>query len=138
MPDIDLQLGQLAPAITLLVTVFGTLLFALWLKDSRQTALIALLGLITAFGFNLSSFLSEPGAVSSFGMRFLADTPALALNFLVLIGAMLAVALVWLAGPLLAFGGDAESPPARPFDRREAGGRTAGRRQQPHLRCFGR
>ena len=91
MPDIDLQLGQLAPAITLLVTVFGTLLFALWLKDSRQTALIALLGLITAFGFNLSSFLSEPDAVSSFGMRFLADTPALALNFLVLIGAILAV-----------------------------------------------
>lgn len=88
---IDLHLGQLAPAITLLVTVFATLLFALWQKDSRQTAAIALLGVVTAFGFNLSSFLSRPEAVSSFGLRFLADTPALAFNFLILLGTLLAV-----------------------------------------------
>lgn len=91
IPAVDLHLDQLAPAITLLVTVFGTLLFALWLKDSRQTAAIALLGLITAFGFNLSSFLSQRDAATSFGMRFLADPPALALNFLVLVGTILAV-----------------------------------------------
>lgn len=90
-PTIDLHLGQLAPAITLLATVFATLLFALWQKDSRQTAAIALLGAVTAFGFNLSSFLSRPEATSSFGLRFLADTPALALNFLILLGTILAV-----------------------------------------------
>ena len=91
IPTVDLHLGQLAPAIALLVTVLGTLMFALWLKDSRQTAAIALVGLVTAFVLNLSSFLVEQDAVSSFGMRFLADTPALALNFVVLIGTMLAV-----------------------------------------------
>ena len=91
IPTVDLHIGQLAPAIALLVTVLGTLMFALWLKDSRQTAAIALVGLVTAFVLNLSSFLVEQDAVSSFGMRFLADTPALALNFVVLIGTMLAV-----------------------------------------------
>ncbi|HET8984611.1 MAG TPA: hypothetical protein VFN03_02520, partial [Trueperaceae bacterium] len=85
-PSIDIELGQLAPSITLLVTVFATLLFALWQKDSRQTAAIALVGVVTAFGFNLASFLERAEATSSFGMRFLADTPALALTFLILVG----------------------------------------------------
>src|SRR5690606_32513484 len=90
-PTIDIHLGQLAPVITLLVTVFATLLFALFQKDSRQTAAIALVGIATAFGFNLSSFLDGSGAASSFGLRFLADAPALAFNFLILIGTFLAV-----------------------------------------------
>ncbi|HET8984215.1 MAG TPA: NADH-quinone oxidoreductase subunit N [Trueperaceae bacterium] len=90
-PSIDIELGQLAPSITLLVTVFATLLFALWQKDSRQTAAIALVGVVTAFGFNLASFLERAEAASSFGMRFLADTPALALTFLILVGTALAI-----------------------------------------------
>src|SRR5690606_19407708 len=88
---VDIHLGHLAPAITLLITVFATLLFALWQKDSRQTAAIALLGVITAFGFNLSLFLSSGEPTSSFGLRFLVDTPALAFNFLILVGTALAV-----------------------------------------------
>ena len=90
-PAIDIELGQLAPSITLLVTVFATLLFALWQKDSRQTAAIALVGVATAFGFTLASFLARTGSVSSFGMRFHADTSALALTFLILVGTALAI-----------------------------------------------
>jgi len=90
-PTLDIHLGQLAPGLTLLVTVFATLLFALWQKDSRQTAAIALLGVVTAFGFNLSLFLSSGEPTSSFGLRFLTDTPALAFNFLILVGTALAI-----------------------------------------------
>ena len=90
-PALDIHIGQLTPAITLLVTAFATLLFALWQKDSRQTAAIALLGVVTAFAFNLSLFLGDGEPTSSFALRFIADTPALAFNFLILIGTALAI-----------------------------------------------
>src|SRR5690606_18648173 len=84
-----------APAITLLCTVVVTLLPALWQKDSRQTAATALLGIGTALLFNLSAFLGERDALGSFGLRYLADTPALASNFVLLLGAALAVLVSW-------------------------------------------
>jgi len=87
--------GQPAPAITLLCTVVVCLILALWQKDSRQTAATALLGLATAFFFNFSAFLGEREALGSFGLRFLADTPALAFNFVLLLGAALAVLVSW-------------------------------------------
>jgi len=90
-PVVDVHWGQLAPAITLLATAVVTLLLALWQKDSRQVAATALLGIVTAFVFNLTAFLGEREALGSFGLRFLADTPALAFNFVLLLGAALAV-----------------------------------------------
>lgn len=92
---IDIHMSQLAPAITLLGTVVVTLILALWQKDSRQTAATALLGLGMAFFFNLSAFLGEREALGSFGLRYLADTPALAFNFVLLVGAALAVLVAW-------------------------------------------
>ena len=87
----DMHLVQLAPALALLFTAIVTLAFALGTRDSKTTAAIALLGIVTAFLFNLSLFLEQGGPAGSFGLRFLADTPALAFNFLVLIGLGLAV-----------------------------------------------
>src|SRR5690606_35928207 len=45
--------------------------------------------------FNLSAFLGEREALGSFGLRYLADTPALAFNFVLLLGATLAVLVAW-------------------------------------------
>src|SRR5690606_5311787 len=90
-PIVDVHWGQLAPAVTLLATAVVTLLLALWQTDSRQAASTALLGIGTAFVFNLSAFLGEREALGSFGLRFLADTPALAFTFVLLLGAALAV-----------------------------------------------
>lgn len=92
---VEVHWEQLAPAITLLCTVVVTLLLALWQNDSRQTAATALLGIGTAFIFNLSAFLGEREALGSFGLRYLADTPALAFNFVLLLGAALAVLVSW-------------------------------------------
>ncbi len=90
-PVLDVRWEQLAPALTLFFTAVAALAFALFQKNSRQTAAIALLGLITAFLFTLSAFLGGGSEVGSFGMRYLADTPALAFTFLVLIGTAMAV-----------------------------------------------
>lgn len=88
---LDLDLAHIAPALSLLVTAAVALIFAIWNGGSRSTAAIALLGIVTAGVFALALFLGDRGAGSSFGLRFLVDTPALAFTFLVLIGTALAV-----------------------------------------------
>lgn len=90
-PVLDVRWEQLAPALTLLLTAVVSLLFALFQKNAKQTAAIALVGVATAFVFTLSTFLQGDAEAGSFGMRYLADTPALAFTFLVLVGTALAV-----------------------------------------------
>ena len=92
-PVLDIHWLQLAPEIVVLLTGAVAVLFALGRKDSRSTAVVALLGLALAFVFNVSLFASvrDVGPGSSFGLRFLADTPALAFNFIILLGTALAV-----------------------------------------------
>ncbi len=92
-PVLDIHWGQLAPVLTLLITAAVTTLFSLFQRDGRTTAGVALLGLVVASLFNLNLFLDvrANGAGSSFGLRFLSDTPALAFNFVLLLGTALAV-----------------------------------------------
>ena len=90
-PVLDVDWGHLAPALTLLTTAAACLLLALFQRDSRLTAGTALIGLFTAFVFNLSVFMSDSAGGASFGLRYLADAPALAFNFVVILGTALAV-----------------------------------------------
>ncbi len=90
-PVLDVDWGHLAPALTILVTAIFGLLVALFQKDSRLTAAVALLGVGTAFTFNLAVFLSDSAGGASFGLRYLADAPALAFNFVILLGTALGV-----------------------------------------------
>jgi NADH-quinone oxidoreductase subunit N len=91
---VDITWAAFAPALVLLVTASATLLFALWQDDTRPSAIFSVIGVVLAAAFNLHLFAT--GAVTgvfeaSFGLRFLADNPALALNFVILLGTLLAV-----------------------------------------------
>lgn len=90
-PVVAVDWGHLAPALALLATAVVGLLLALYQGDSRLTVGAVLVGLATSFLFNLSVFLSDSAGGASFGLRWLADAPALAFNFVVLLGTALAV-----------------------------------------------
>lgn len=90
-PVVAVDWGHLAPALALLATAVVGLLLALYQRDSRLTVGAVLVGLATSFLFNLSVFLSDSAGGASFGLRWLADAPALAFNFVVLLGTALAV-----------------------------------------------
>lgn len=90
-PVVAVDWGHLAPALALLATAVVGLLLALYQRDSRLTVGAVLVGLVTSFLFNLSVFLSDSAGGASFGLRWLADAPALAFNFVVLLGTALAV-----------------------------------------------
>ncbi|MEJ2288966.1 MAG: NADH-quinone oxidoreductase subunit N, partial [Deinococcales bacterium] len=92
-PVIDLHWANFAPELALLITAAITTLFALFQRDGRSSAWLALVGAVVAGALNVNLFVlhrtSGPG--SSFGLRFLADTPGLAFNFVILLGTALAV-----------------------------------------------
>ena len=92
-PVIDVNWANFAPEIALLITAAITTLFALFQRDGRSSAWLALIGAVVAGALNVNLFVlhrtSGPG--SSFGLRFLADTPGLAFNFVILLGTALAV-----------------------------------------------
>src|SRR5690606_34581624 len=94
-PVLDLDWGHLAPAITVLVTAVLTLLLALFQRDTRLAAGTALLGIGTAFVFDLAAFLGGTAGAASFGLRWHADAPALAFNFVILLGTAIAVLVSW-------------------------------------------
>ncbi len=91
LPDIDWL--TLAPLLVLLSTASLAALYALYNRSSKAVALLALLGLAVAAIFNLQLFVaSRAGELrSSFGLRYLADQGALAFNFVILLGAALAI-----------------------------------------------
>ncbi len=92
-PVIDIHWANLAPELTLLMTAALTTLFALYQRDGRTTAWLSMFGAAVAAGLNANLFaMHHTGvAASSFGTRFMADTPALALNFVILLGTVLAI-----------------------------------------------
>lgn len=92
-PILDLDWLQIAPEIALVVTAALALMFGLGRKDGRGTAAIALVGVVVALVLDLVLFANvrADGAVSSFGLHFLADTPAVAFNVIILLGTGLAV-----------------------------------------------
>lgn len=94
---VDINWLAFSPALVLLITAAITLLYGLSDRNSKVSAAISLLGLTAAAAFNFVVLQeSQHGGVSSsFGLRFLADTPAAALNFVIIIGAALAVLVSW-------------------------------------------
>ncbi|HKI55892.1 MAG TPA: NADH-quinone oxidoreductase subunit N [Trueperaceae bacterium] len=94
-PAIAIHWGNFGPELAVLITAAVTTLFALFQKNSRSTAWLAMLGAFVAAALNAALFVREraSGAGSSFGLRFLADTPSLTLNFVILLGTVLAILL---------------------------------------------
>ena len=96
---IDINWIAFAPALTMLVFACVAILFAVFQpEEGKATALIALVGIGFAFILNLNEFLQgwRLGVYhSSFGGRFIADAPALAFNFVILIGAFLAILIAY-------------------------------------------
>ena len=94
IPAVDVSFSTIAPPLVLLITAAFGLLFALYNEDSHPSAVLALVGIAVSALFNFNLFVSNaPGAESAFGLRYLADRPALALNFVILIGTALAVCI---------------------------------------------
>ena len=91
--DLDISWAALSPLIALFVTAGFCVLFALLQDDSRPTALVSLVGIVAAATFNLNLLMeSRLGTeYSAFGMKYIADIPALGFNFIVLLGTALAV-----------------------------------------------
>ena len=94
MLDLDLNWLALSPVLCLFLMAATTLLIGLFQDDGRVTASFAFIGVVLAAIFNLNLFASGQATglyVSSFGLRFLADGPAVAFNFVILIGLTLAM-----------------------------------------------
>ncbi|MDZ7706176.1 MAG: NADH-quinone oxidoreductase subunit N [Trueperaceae bacterium] len=91
MPDVNWL--ALTPPLILLVTASVALLVAISRRGSRPIAALSIVGLSLAAVFNAVLFAqSQTGALAtSFGLRYLADHPALAFNFIILLGTALAV-----------------------------------------------
>ena len=92
-PLLDVDWAVLLPPATLLATASLALLFSLSQRGSAVTVNFVYLGLATASMLNLTLFMnSRLGDLQTgFGLRYLADHPALAFNFVILIGTFLAV-----------------------------------------------
>lgn len=92
-PTLDVNWAVLLPPLSLLFVASLGVIFALSQRDSRLTAGISLLGIATAAVFNLTLFMNgRLGELQTgFGLRYLADQPALAINFVILLGTTLAI-----------------------------------------------
>ncbi|HEX7021996.1 MAG TPA: NADH-quinone oxidoreductase subunit N, partial [Trueperaceae bacterium] len=80
----------LAPVLTLLVTAAVGLLVALGQQSGKAVALLCLAGLVVSALFTVRLF-AGGGAENSFGLRYLADTPSLAFDLVILLGTALAI-----------------------------------------------
>lgn len=83
---------QLAPLLSLLVTALITLLYSVFAKNSnREMAGITLVGIASGAVFNFGLLMQSDATYSSFGVSFITDRPAIALNFVIFIGLALTV-----------------------------------------------
>jgi NADH-quinone oxidoreductase subunit N len=82
-----------SPPLVLLIAACVALMVALGRVDSKPVALISLGGLALAAAFNTWLFVHAQGGVmlQSFGLRYVADTTALAFNYVILLGTAMAV-----------------------------------------------
>jgi NADH-quinone oxidoreductase subunit N len=93
-PALDIQWLALTPPLTLLLTAALGLLFALYQREGRPVALLSLVGVASAGVFNLVLFQNErvgSAVGAGFGLNYLADLPATAFGFVILLGTALAV-----------------------------------------------
>lgn len=93
VPFVDIDWLTLAPPLSLLITASIGVIYALFVKGSRSVALLSMTGVGVSGLFNALLFTeSRTGALqSSFALRYLADQPALAFNFIILVGTALAI-----------------------------------------------
>ncbi len=91
MPDVNWL--SFSPPLILLITASVTVLVAISRQGSRFIAMLSIVGLALAAVFNALLFAQSQagGFATSFGLRYLADHPALAFNFVILLGTALAV-----------------------------------------------
>ncbi len=89
----DIHWLVFSPPLTLLVAACIAILFALGRTNSKPTALLSLAGLGVAAVFNTLLFFQAQAGVmlQSFGLRYVADTTALAFNYVILLGTALAI-----------------------------------------------
>lgn len=83
---------QLSPLLSLLVTALITLLYSVFSQNSnREMAGITLVGIASGVVFNFGLLMQSTDTYSSFGVSFITDRPAIALNFVIFIGLALTV-----------------------------------------------
>lgn len=93
---IDIHWLTLAPMLTLVGTAIIGLLYSLGDRDSRAGGGIALVGIAFALLLNYTlARESDAGNILSFGGRLIIDSLSVNLNYVVLIGAALAVLVAW-------------------------------------------
>ncbi|HEX7002663.1 MAG TPA: NADH-quinone oxidoreductase subunit N [Trueperaceae bacterium] len=92
-PALDINWLALTPPLVLLFTAAAGLFFALFQSNGRSTAVLSLVGLVTAAVFTLVLFQDgRAGAGSAaFGLHYLADLPAAAFQLLIILGTVIAV-----------------------------------------------
>lgn len=88
----DINWLALSPILALFIFACVTVLYAVFQpEDDRGTAGIALVAVVFAAIINLHVFGQGDYTLSSFGLRFFADQPALSFNFVILLGTFLAI-----------------------------------------------
>lgn len=90
----DINWLTFSPPLVLLITAALALIWALYQQSSKPIAILSLLGLGVSAFFNVRLFVSDV-APGTFNLQYLADTPALAFNFVILVGAAIAVLMSW-------------------------------------------
>ncbi|MEX2536920.1 MAG: NADH-quinone oxidoreductase subunit N [Trueperaceae bacterium] len=92
-PALDIQWLAITPPLLLLLTASVGVFFALYQRDSRPTAILSLVGLVTAGVITLALFQNERHGIeaAAFGLHYLADLPATAFHFVIILGTTLAV-----------------------------------------------
>ncbi len=89
---IDINWVVFAPALSLIIAASVSLLITVFKKNTKLSAIISLIAVAVAAAFNLQLFLNRAeGVQSSFGLEYLADTPALGFNFVILIATAFAI-----------------------------------------------
>lgn len=86
----DINWLVFSPALVLLLTASVAIFVALFQNSGRVTALVGFAGVVLAAAFNVRLFNLDE-SISSFGLRYLADLPAVGFNFVILIGLALAM-----------------------------------------------
>ncbi|MEM7734592.1 MAG: NADH-quinone oxidoreductase subunit N [Deinococcota bacterium] len=90
---IDVNWLAFSPPLTLLISASFIVIFALFVTDTRISAVLSLVGLFISFGFTVVLFsqVQDAGMVSSFGLRYLADSMSLGFNMVIVLGAVIAI-----------------------------------------------
>jgi NADH-quinone oxidoreductase subunit N len=90
---IDVNWLAFSPPLTLLISASFIVIFALFVTDTRISAVLSLVGLAISFGFTVILFtqVQDAGMVSSFGLRYLADSMSLGFNMVIVLGAVIAI-----------------------------------------------